>query len=248
MPHFPLTKLDYQMLFQEEADAFITAYVRADIDETVPNCPEWNVAQLGSHIGSIYHRIAELIRINSLEPLDPENFPAPAEPHAVLDYYRNGSQRLAEEFVNLDPASPIWTYAGILPALFWMRRMTHETMVHAFDLDTIHLPMHSPATRAVADGIDEFLTAQLARKLPRQNVPGLHGRLALRATDSNDRWVVGLFPDHIDILPDGSPSDAELSGSAFDLLMYLWRRGFSSSIDRSGDLGLIATYYHDVRL
>jgi len=248
MPEFPLSSVDYQDLFEQEANAFVKAYLRANLDEIVPNCPEWNVAQLGAHIGSIYHRIAELIHTHSLEPLDPEDFPAPADPREVLGYCQEGMNRLSEAFIGLDPTAPIWTYAGVLPSLFWMRRMTHETMVHAFDLDEIHPPMHNPVTRATADGIDEFFSAQLARKLARQSVPGLSGRLALMATDSSDRWVVELYPDHLEIISDDSLSDAELSGRAHDLLMYLWRRGFASSLDKSGDLDLIATYYRDVRL
>ncbi len=248
MSSFPLSSADYQSSFKDEAAAFIAAYRRADVDEIVPNCPQWNVAQLGAHIGSIYHRIAELLRTNSMEPLDPKDFPAPADPHEVLAYYEEGMHRLSNEFVDLDPAAPIWTFAGISPALFWMRRMTHETMVHAFDLDGIHPPVHEPDPRVIADGIDEFFTAQLRRRLARQEVNGLNGRLALAATDSKDRWVIGLFPDHLEILVGDATADAEISGRAHDLLMFLWGRGFSSALDRSGDLDLVATYHRDVRL
>ena len=248
MSNFPLSKESYQSLFKDEADAFVDAYLRANLDEIVPNCPEWNVAQLAAHIGSIYHRIAELIRTSSLEPLNPENFIAPNDPRDVLGFYQEGVSKLSEVFVGLDPTAPVWTFAGVLPALFWMRRMTHETMVHAFDLDEIHLPMHSPAARSVADGVDEFFSVQLERKLVQKHVPGLSGRLALGATDSKNRWVLELAPDHLEILSDSSLVDAELTGTAYDLLMYLWRRRFSSALDKSGDLNLIATYYRDVRL
>ncbi len=248
MPSYPLSKGDYQHFFNEESSAFIDAYQRAKLDETVPACPDWNVAQLGAHIGSIYHRIAELIRTTSLEPLDPELFLAPTDPREVLGYFRDGRRKLEEVFAELDPTAPIWTFSGILPSLFWMRRMTHETMVHAFDLEAIHPPFHRPASLAVADGIDEFFSAQLERKLVLQNIPGLSGRMALVTTDSDNRWVIGLFPDHLEILSNDAIAEAEITGTAHDLLMYLWRRELSVSLKRSGDLDLIATYYRDVRL
>lgn len=248
MPNYPLSKEDYQHLFKDESNAFVDAYRRAGLDEMVPNCPGWNVAQLGAHLASIYHRIAQLIRISSLEPLDPNQFPTPTDPRDVLAYYQEGVGKLSEAFIELDPVVPIWTYLGVSPALFWIRRMTHETMVHAFDLDAIHPPAHRPEALAVADGIDEFFSAQLERKLAQQNVPALTGRMAFRTTDSDDRWVIGFSPDHLEVLPDGSAVDAELSGTAYDLLMYLWRRESSLTLDKTGALDLITTYYRDVRL
>src|SRR5487761_1980806 len=246
MPRYPLSKEIYQQRFNDEAEAFVAAYTRANLDEIVPSCPEWNVAQLGAHLGSIYHRVAALIHTCSLEPLDPKDFPAPTDPREVLEYARDGARKLSVEFVGLDPTAPIWTYAGILPALFWIRRMTHETMVHAFDLDAILPPVHRPDASALADGIDEFLSAQLARKLALQHVVGLSGRMALTIADSDDRWVIGLFPDHLEILPGGSDTDAELTGSAYDLLMFLWRRALSPALVRTGDLDLFTTYFQDV--
>lgn len=248
MTSYPLSKEDYQHLFKDEANAFVDTYLRASLDEMVPNCPGWNVAQLGAHIASIYHRIAQLIRITSIEPLDPDRFLAPTDPRDVLAYFQEGARKLSEVFVELDPVVPIWTYSGVLPALFWIRRMTHETMVHAFDLEEMHPPVHKPKVLAVADGIDEFFSAQLARKLTRQNVPGLNGRMAFRTTDSNDRWVIELSPDHLEVLSGVLAADAELTGTAYGLLMYLWRREFSLTLEKTGDLDLIATYFRDVRL
>ncbi|HUY07229.1 MAG TPA: maleylpyruvate isomerase family mycothiol-dependent enzyme [Acidimicrobiales bacterium] len=248
MPNYPLSRDLYQRLFAEESNAFGDAYLKSRPDEMVPNCPEWNVAQLGAHIASIYHRIAELIRIVSLEPLDPKNFLSPTDPGEVLDHYREGAERLSVLFIDLDPMMPIWTFTGIRPALFWMRRMTHETMVHAFDLEEIHPPLHDPKAPAIADGIDEFFSAQLPGKISRKHVPGLNGRLALTATDSKDRWVIDLAPDRLDVVSENATADAELTGTARDLLMYLWRRGFAPALEKTGDLDLIMTYYRDVRL
>lgn len=248
MPTFPLKLEEYQKIFADEASAFRDAYVRADPSERVPNCPDWTVAELGAHISSIYHRVAELLRRGSMEALDPADFAAPSDPDAILAYFVEGASALSSQFATVDTHQQIWTYAGIQPALFWPRRMTHETMVHAFDLDELHPPLHVPPIVAVADGVDEFLTAQLQRKLIRQPVASLRGTLGLNATDSNDRWVVSLTPNSIDILDASTPADAELSGTAHRLLNFLWRRSSANQLSPSGDLDIIATYECEVRL
>ena len=248
MANFPLSASMYQNLFSHESEAFKQAYLRADPQETVPNCPAWTVTELTSHISSIYHRVAEVIHTRSMEALDPAAFVAPSDPKEAFDYFVAGANKLEDRFRDLDPSQMIWTYAGIQPALFWFRRMTHETMVHAFDIDELHPPLHTTEVVAIADGVDEFLTSQLIRKLARQPVPGLEGRLALSTTDSLDRWVVQLSPGAIEILDSSSEADAELSGDAFSLLNFLWRRPGEALLTRSGNVALIDTYEHDVQL
>ena len=125
--------------------------------------------------------------------------------------------------------------------------MTHETMVHAFDIEELHLPLHQPDSIVLSDGIDEFFSVQLARKIAEHPASGLSGRLGINVSQGG-RWVIGLSESRLEILDTNETSDAELTGPAYDLLMFLWRRADSSALVREGDTQLITTYRDHVRL
>ena len=59
------------------------------------------------------------------------------------------------------------------------------------------------------------------------------GTLALRSTDTTERWTMTTTDDRITIAPDHPPADVTLSGTTSDLLLALWNR--PSNADTDGD-------------
>lgn len=247
MTAYPLDAARYQGLFTDEARAFLDVYRRCQPADSVPTCDGWTVATLGRHLGSIYERIERIVRTGARADIDRSELAIPSQDAAIPQYLEQGAASLATTFQHADPTAEVWTFAGIAPVSFWMRRMVHETMVHAFDLEAIEPPGHRPDEVALSDGIDEFLTAQLMRKLPRINAEGLHGRLGI-VTDSGDRWAVELEPTAARFVDATQRVDTELSGDAKAIVCFLWNRVDETAITVSGDRALLATYREKVHL
>jgi hypothetical protein len=66
------------------------------------------------------------------------------------------------------------------------------------------------------------------------------GRLiGLRATDTDDRWVLDLTGEVISWRRGDDPAAAELYGPVIDLLLVLYRRVPVSNLEVTGDVGLV---------
>jgi uncharacterized protein (TIGR03083 family) len=240
MNSFPLASEHYWILFAQESASFLNAYARANIAENVPDCPEWNVAQLGRHLGGIYLRCAKIFDRRVTERVEMEKGPDSAD--GVAAWVAGGAQQLIESFLLIDATTPLWTPAGIAPAAFWMRRLTHETMIHTFDLERLHGPIHRPDPKVIVDGIDEFFHVLLTRKIKANAIDDLLGTLAISPTDNDARWVLGFTPNKMTLLEPGQHIDAELTGRSIDLLMFLWKRNDTAALGATGDIDLISSY------
>ncbi len=245
---FPLSPERYWSLFAEESASFLKAYSRAQLTERIPSCPSWSVADLGRHLGGIYHRAADILESTSQVSMVVADDRIPKVDEGVAAWLVDGTARLMELLMTTDPTAPLWTFNGPAPVAFWSRRLVHESMVHTFDLEELHRPLHAPAVESLADGIDEFFPVHLRRKLRGHPADGLNGYLGINTTDSDDRWVLQLTPDSVAVEAPTTPTDAELSGKAFDLLMFLWRRSDTAPLEISGDNAIVMAYQNNVDL
>jgi len=50
-----MTELDYIAAIRDNASALVDAAERAGLDAQVPSCPDWVVADLLEHIGTVHH-------------------------------------------------------------------------------------------------------------------------------------------------------------------------------------------------
>jgi uncharacterized protein (TIGR03083 family) len=248
MHEFPLSPERYWSLFASESASFLTAYSRAQLTERIPSCPSWSVVDLGRHLGGIYHRIADILEATSEINIVLAEDRIPKVDEGVAAWLVDGTARLMELLMITDPTAPLWTFNGPAPVAFWSRRLSHEAMVHTFDLEELHRPRHMPSVEYLADGIDEFFPVHLRRKLRGHPAEGLNGCLGINTTDSDDRWVLRLTPDSVTIEEATTPTDAELSGKAFDLLMFLWRRSDTASLKISGENAIVTAYQISVDL
>ncbi len=238
MVEIPFAPAQYWSLFSGESAALLNAYARATTAEMVPACPGWTVARLGRHIGGIYHRTAKVLAEQLTEP--PETEIGPESDDGVGAWLARGVQQLIEVFLLTDPAIPVWTMAGVQPGAFLARRLTHETMVHTFDLEALHRPQHRPAPLTIADGIDEFIDLQLVRKIERNRLPGFTGTLALDASDAATRFVVEITPERVIRRAATDEVDATVRGRAIDLILFLWHRNESERLTLEGKESLLS--------
>lgn len=211
-------------------------------DEKVQECPGWSVDDLVAHLGTV-HRWAASIVLSGQRVEQPAQVMV-GEPRA--EWYAGTAAALLSALQAVHPDEPVPNFSLIDErARFWSRRQLHEVTIHTVDLErAVGLTGGGwPIDPAVAaDGIDEVLRIMFARMTARGQRPDLVGRVRLRATDLGRTWLVepGPGPHAPPILvhdPPGTPADAQVSGTAEQLYLALWKRGPVSLLGLDGDAG-----------
>jgi uncharacterized protein (TIGR03083 family) len=235
--------------------------VADDQRRPVPTCPGWTFRELTIHVGRAQRWGAHLVATGSTQMIPSEQAPdgkPPATPAERAAWLRAGPDRLISA-VAAAPEEPVWTMAGIRPARFWLRRLTHEGSVHLADAQlAAGQPAALPADVA-ADGIDEWLTAywhgagddEISARAQRPGPgPRRAGQtLSVRVTDPgvSGEWLVRLDPERVTVTAGQAPADATLSGPAASLLLVLTRRLPPSAVSASGDHDLLAGWLDHMR-
>lgn len=216
-----------------EGEALIAAAER-DLEAKVPSCPEWTVSDLVRHTGNVHRHKRETVRRGGVaRPTDLTWPPAPPSGAALAAWYREGVTLLANELAAADPEQPAWNWSGDHRVAFWLRRMAQETLVHRWDAEAATGAPGPVDPALAADGVDEFLTLWLPDEDSRYDGPQATVRLA--ATDTGDDWLVDLRDSPPMVRDNGERADVEITGSAADLLLTLWRRLAPDTLSVDGD-------------
>lgn len=210
---------------------------RSSGEESVPGCPGWTMGDLTRHVGT-QHRWSAAIVLSGQRLDEPDVIVT--EP--LIDWYAGTATALLAAFEAVEPTEPTPNFSLLgETAAFWARRQLHETMIHSIDAaQALGDPEDSYDVTAdvAADGIDEVLSTFFPRLTARGHRPHVSGRVRVTATDTGRSWVVAGTDD-----PTGPPillhptldADAELSGTAADLYLGLWRRSPHYRIKAEGE-------------
>ena len=126
-------------LFRREARRFALDLGLADLDTTVPTCPEWTVRDLTRHVGSLHRWATSIVEggvlIETWRPPAPLDLPDEADAaDAWSAWFATGADEAARVFRASDPDARVWSWGADQHARFWPRRMLVETAVHRLDL------------------------------------------------------------------------------------------------------------------
>lgn len=206
-------------------------------DAPVPSCPGWTVQDLALHLGTVWDRAGMAVRTGERPARA-----GPCDGEALADFVVRTRAALIAALMETDPHRSCWTFhPDEATVRFWHRRQMHETLVHLWDLraatetGTDLLADVDPAI--CADGVDEVLWLAARRPLRQgaERTP-LGGTMALAATDTGDRWLVG---DDWQLIEPVTGGDAEVVGAAGPLLLSCWRRPIpADSVVRTGEAGI----------
>ncbi|MDH4146518.1 MAG: maleylpyruvate isomerase family mycothiol-dependent enzyme [Acidimicrobiia bacterium] len=230
---------EYLAIFRREAAALADTPPAA-LDAAVPGCPDWNVAQLIGHTGWVYHFVGAVLAADGERP-DRKTVPNGPEGESVLGWFRDAFAQLDATFDALDPtAGPYFAFNGPEPAAWWMRRMAHETAMHAWDARSA-LGAAAPFDAALAaDGIDEAFEVMMPRRFD-------HGSFAegttahLHASDhEGGEWFVSFGGDRAGYRWEHGhrKGDVAVRGPVSDLLLWCYGRVPTASLDVVGDEAL----------
>ena len=209
-----------------EVDRFARRFETTDDSISVPSCPGWNVHDLSEHLGTIHRWAEHLVRVEAPKRVPYEEMGLELTP-VNPDWLRRGGAALVATLRASNPEAPMWAWGPDQHVRFWSRRQLHETVVHRVDLELAAGTAAFVEPEVASDAIDEFLVNLNGAGYFSPKVKEIRGRnqsLRVATTDIEGSWTIDIGDDGFLVTRDQHPADAELSGSAQDLLLVLYRR------------------------
>ena len=258
--------MDYVAHFTREVTAFEAAArtaARADAAPAVPSCPGWVATDLILHLGRVHRFLARVIggRLQeepSLEDdwawlelpgecadwLPPAHAPQDAAvPSGLAGWFGAGAAQLREQFLTAGPDEPVWTWSTDHSVGFWQRMQAIEAAVHRWDADNAVGPAQPINAELAADAVGQtFKVMAPMRRAYAQAPPGQGERFLFRRTDGDGTWLVRFDGANVEVSP-GGPGDVEISGTASDLMLFLWQRTGAVRLGVRGDESLLGRYF-----
>ena len=219
----------YVHWLEMENQAFADACER-DLTADVPTCPGWTVLDLLAHQALFQMWITTIVTDRLLDPAAPTPI-APPDSDDQVGWYRSIGAQLVTALRSSPADAHVWGVTNQQTVGAWARRQASDTSVHRWDAQNATAE-GEPIAQA-ADYISEMFEHLLPGLIKSFGAPLPEGTLALRSTDTTERWTMTTADDRITIAPDHPPADVTLSGPTSDLLLALWNR--PSNADTDGD-------------
>lgn len=216
------------------------------LDLPVPTCPGWTGSDLVRHLAGVYQWVSGHFARGGTDR--PEAAASPDGPADVspLDWWHQEYTKLFSVLSLADPDQPVWNWAPQpKKAIFWHRRMAHETAIHRWDAQMATGLAEPVEATLAADGLTEAMDSYLAagRRRHPETRPCV---IALRATDLDEFWYVRLRPGGIALLDTDTLLDGDdlhervtATGTASDLLLAVYGRIPFAALTVSGDQPLL---------
>jgi uncharacterized protein (TIGR03083 family) len=207
------------------------------LDLVVPTCPDWDARRLVSHVARLHRWVAETAD-RAPEPVEWGSLSKPPFDEGLLPAAEAAATDVVADLRRLDSDAPIQSWAFEVTALWWCRRLAHETAIHRQDAQLAAGVAVDPVDADLAvDGVDEALTLFLPLSY---NAAGLEpASVHLHATDAEGEWIVRLA-DSVEVEREHVKGDAAARGAASDLFSVLWRRRDPDVLDVLGDADAFA--------
>jgi uncharacterized protein (TIGR03083 family) len=237
-----MAELDYLDAIRTNADALAAAAEKAGSDATVPSCPDWKVADLLGHIGTV-HRWAAMCC--GRKPSDPfvrssqAGIEVPDDVDARPDWVRAGAAELVDTLGAQSPDTEVWTWAPPANNGFWRRRQAHETAMHRVDAQLAAGGVEPIDAELASDGIDEWL--YLLPRMPwvPEPITGGGETIHFHCTDVDGEWLARLTPEGLQVEHEHAKGDVAARGTASDILCWMMGRGPVDRLEVFGDSSLL---------
>jgi uncharacterized protein (TIGR03083 family) len=229
MPPLGYERFSQDML--DQSAVLVDVVSGADPGTHVPTCPEWTLRELVHHVGHAYYWGAAIIGSRSAMPVPFDGVPdgdLPERAEQYGEWVRAGANRMVDAAATVGLDTAVWTWTADGRAGFWLRRFTHETVVHRVDAAIAVGRDFTVAPDLAVDAINEWLelipplgayTPKLAR------LAGTGQTLHFHATDVDaGEWLIRRTPEGITCEHGHAKADVAVRATAADLLLLLTRR------------------------
>ena len=236
--------LDFLDVIRRESDAFYASAGKADPSRRVPNCPDWNIADLVWHLGEVHWFWATAIEIRATAPeqIEKDKPQRPSEYQELIVWGRSQVDHLISALQANPDDVPVWTWAQEEKdhtVGFIRRHQVQEAAVHRWDMQAA-AATNAPTPidpEAASDSLDEFLRISLPWSVNEKKP--LSGTVHLHCTDTTGEWFI--HPDgHVEAIH--AKGDVALRGTASDLLLLLHSHVGIDAIDVIGDAALATQF------
>lgn len=253
--------MDFLPHLRREIQEFETAARQVTDAPPVPSCPGWSMADLVMHLGGVHRGIVRLIvdkrqgfpDMSDLAflklPGDLSGWPDPARapnlgpmPPGLCDWFAEGAAELAEVFAGRAADEPAWTWSAEQSVGFWLRMQTIEAAGHRWDAQ-LALGRPEPIDRELAaDAVAQTFEVMVpARRAWTQAPPGAGESYLFRQSDGDGVWPVRF--DGAAITREAGDHAVEVSGTASDLMLFLWHRIGADTLRITGERSLLDRYF-----
>ena len=254
LPNHALDSAAALEFLESEIQRIAQLAVIADPTAPVPGCPNWTLADVVRHAGSVHRVVSTLVERLSPEQIDPRTIDlhVPLRVEEYGEWFAAGGAHLLEVLRAADPRATVYSWAGVPTVAFWIRRMLHETTVHRLDAERAAGRVEPVDQTVAIDGIDEFLenlpfVPQMRAGSPVRDLHGDGETIHLHATDvSSDgddgEWLITLEPHGFRWSHAHVKGAAAVRGSVTDLLLFVWgrRKSDDPAFALFGDSALLA--------
>jgi uncharacterized protein (TIGR03083 family) len=209
-------------------------------DAAIPACDGWDVKALVQHVSLVYARIARVVSTRATESPQTAAVLPDGDP---VEVFRDLLDSVVTALSECDADTPMWNWAPTTPqvAMFWARRMAHESSVHRFDAQAAHGVVQPIDAELAADGIDELIDVIAHRVYSRDNLTGPTGTVRLQSSD-NDTWHLALEPDGPRRTEMVTAPDVAANGTSTALLLAAYGRIPWTSLEVTGDADLLTRW------
>ena len=235
-----LTNAEYLTVLRREGDAFADSIAQA-MNTSIASCEPWLGTDLLWHMIEVHYSWKFIVETHLMNPDEyvPRSRPADND---LLSEYRTGLDELINVLSSLDPGRSCWTWAGIHDVAWVIRRMAHETPVHAWDALCAAGNTSEIDAVLASDGIDEFVHVMVKSNV-REDEERLTGSVHIHCTDVNGEWlIVPTDRSEVVVTREHAKGDCAIRGSASQLLLGLWRRIPMSSLEVIGNSDVAAQF------
>jgi uncharacterized protein (TIGR03083 family) len=223
---------------RREGEGIVTA-AGMGFDADVPACEDWNMTALVRHIGMVFTNVTRIVSTRATEQPERGEFPD-GEPIEVFSHLLD---ELVAALSDCAADTPVWNWAATEPdvALFWARRMAHESSVHRFDAQAAHGVMQPIDSELAGDGLDELIDVIANLSYRRDDVTGPTGTVLLQSSDDGS-WCLELEPSLVRRVEVLSEPEVTVSGTSSALLLASYSRIPWTSLEVKGNADLLTQW------
>lgn len=240
-----------------QTELLVASLDDADLGIQVPSAPDWTLNQLLRHVGHA-HRWADSMLRDRLPEIDFSRNGAQLldsyvgeSPSVLIPWLREGAASLSEVLREVDPDEMIAPLGGFPGPRVWSRRMTHETVIHRWDVaNALGLP-YALDPELAQDTLREWTGLALPyafQRWPEETAPlAGSGTVHLHATDVEAEFVIDLTGPAPVVEEGHAKADVALRGPVVDLVLAVYRRRSVEGLEVFGNADLLSLVLERVR-
>jgi len=238
-----LARLDPQRYYEciDSDTERLLAMGALGLDQPVPCCQGWTVADVASHVAHVYEHKVRVMADNAWPDPWPPTDEVQQPPLVALT---DAKAHLFAEFADHELADETTTFSVDDSTIaFWVRRMSREVAVHRYDAELAHDRVTPVPDDIALDGVDEVLRVMLAGPWWSDRVVTEHPIEALVAVAcGGQRWVCDVRAGRITVSDAAGTAAATISGEPMPLFLWLWGRVGDDQVRFDGDPALPAEF------